>query len=59
MVLSKVKKSEDININNQEKMSEAEQIVNMVGRAITSISNRLSSLAQFEGTESKVGFCRK
>lgn len=59
MVLSKVKKSEDININNQEKMSEAEQIVNMVGRAITSISNRLSSLAQFEGTDSKVGFCYK
>ncbi|XP_066149283.1 transcription-associated protein 1 isoform X2 [Euwallacea fornicatus] len=54
MLLFKVKKSEDVNVNNQEKMSESEQIINMVGRAITSISSRLSSLAQFEGTESKV-----
>lgn len=52
MVLSKVKKQEDV--NNQEKMSEAEQIISMVGRAVTSISNRLNSLAQFEGTDSKV-----
>ncbi|KAF7269505.1 transcription-associated protein Nipped-A isoform X2 [Rhynchophorus ferrugineus] len=54
MLLSRVKKSEDINTSNQDKVSEAEQIINMVGRAITSISNRLNSLAQFDGTDSKV-----
>ncbi|XP_050299225.1 transcription-associated protein 1 isoform X2 [Anthonomus grandis grandis] len=55
MVLSKVtKKSEDVNVNTQEKMSEAEQIINMVNKAINSISSRLNSLAQFDGTDSKV-----
>ncbi|CAG9853589.1 unnamed protein product [Phyllotreta striolata] len=52
MMLSRAKKSED---SNQEKMCDAaEKIISMVNKAITSISNRLTSLAHFEGTESKV-----
>ncbi|ENN71570.1 hypothetical protein YQE_11670, partial [Dendroctonus ponderosae] len=39
---------------NQEGVSEAERIRNVVGRAVTSISNRLNSLAQFDATDSKV-----
>ncbi|CAH1110190.1 unnamed protein product [Psylliodes chrysocephalus] len=53
MMLSRAKKPEDL--TNQEKMNDAaEQIINMVNKAVTSISNRLTSLAHFEGTESKV-----
>nr|CAH7738958.1 unnamed protein product [Callosobruchus chinensis] len=54
MMLSRAKKPEDISGTNQEKVSDAEQIINMVNKAVTSISNRLNSLAQFEGTDSKV-----
>ncbi|XP_030767739.1 transcription-associated protein 1 [Sitophilus oryzae] len=54
LLSKKVKKTEDTNVSNQEKGTEAEDIINMVGRAITSISTRLNSLAQFDGTDSKV-----
>lgn len=54
MLLSRVKKPDDIPGTNQEKSMDAEQIINMVNKAITSISNRLTSLAHFEGTDSKV-----
>ncbi|XP_072379030.1 transcription-associated protein 1 [Diabrotica undecimpunctata] len=53
MMLARAKKAEDL--NNPEKMNDAsEQIINMVNKAVTSISNRLTNLAQFEGTDSKV-----
>ncbi|CAG9767854.1 unnamed protein product [Ceutorhynchus assimilis] len=52
IILFRGKKSEDSNTN-QDKLLEAEQIIGMVGRAITSISNRLNSLAQFDGADSK------
>lgn len=58
MMLSRAKKPEDL--TNQEKMNDAaEQIINMVNKAVTSISNRLTSLAHFEGTESKVSLTKK
>lgn len=59
MMLSRIKKPDDITGTNQEKMTDAEQIINMVNKAITSISNRLTSLAHFEGTDSKVGYFHK
>merc|ERR1740122_790675 len=34
---------------------DGEQIINLVGKAVTAIPGRLSSLSQFDGTESKVG----
>lgn len=55
MMLSRLKKPDEISGSNQEKMTDAEQIINMVNKAITSISNRLTSLAHFDGTDSKVG----
>lgn len=54
MMLSRLKKPDEITGTNQEKMTDAEQIINMVNKAVTSISNRLTSLAHFEGTDSKV-----
>ncbi|XP_057664226.1 transcription-associated protein 1 [Diorhabda carinulata] len=51
MMLSRAKKPEDL--TNPEKASDAaKQIINMVNKAVTSISNRLTSLAHFEGNES-------
>ncbi|KAJ8954217.1 hypothetical protein NQ318_005812 [Aromia moschata] len=55
MIMSRAKKPEDLAGTSQEKMTDAEQIINMVNKAVTSISNRLSSLAHFDGFESKVG----
>lgn len=54
MMLSRAKKPEDITATNQEKMSDSEQIINMVNKAVTSISSRLNNLAQFDGPDSKV-----
>ncbi|XP_060534319.1 transcription-associated protein 1 [Cylas formicarius] len=57
MLLSRAKKSED-GASAQDKASDpksdAEQIINMVGRAVNSISGRLNSLAQFDGVDGKV-----
>jgi hypothetical protein len=54
MVLSRMKKPEEAVGNNMEKLTDSEQIINMVNKAVTSISNRLNSLAHFDGTDSKV-----
>lgn len=53
-MLSRAKKPEDILGTNQENMTDAEQIINMVNKAVSSVSNRLNSLAHFDGTDSKV-----
>ena len=57
MVLSRLKKQEEINSGTQERLTESEQLVNMVNRSVTSVMNRLNSLAQFEGPDSKVSEC--
>ncbi|XP_044261128.1 transcription-associated protein 1 [Tribolium madens] len=54
MVLSRMKKPEEVIGNNTEKLSDSEQIINMVNKAVTSISSRLNSLAHFDGADSKV-----
>lgn len=54
MVLSRIKKSDDTDGHNQEKLTDGEQLINAVNRAITAVNNRLSSLAHFDGLESKV-----
>lgn len=54
MVLSRMKKPEEAAGNNLEKLTDSEQIINMVNKAVTSISNRLNSLAHFDGVDSKV-----
>lgn len=53
-MLSRAKKPEDILGTNQENMTDAEQIINMVNKAVSSVSSRLNSLAHFDGTDSKV-----
>lgn len=53
-MLYRRKKPDDISGTNQEKMTESDQLINMVNKAVNSISNRLTSLAHFEGTDSKV-----
>lgn len=53
MVLSRMKKPEDA--TQVDKLTDSEQIVNMVNKAVTSISSRLNNLALFDGVESKVG----
>lgn len=60
MVLSRMKKPEETTGSNQEKLTDSEQIINMVNKAVTSITNRLNNLAHFEGVDSKVSeetFC--
>lgn len=53
MVLSRIKKSEDPDIK-EERLNDNEQLINMVNKAVTSITNRLNSLAHFDGLDSKV-----
>lgn len=62
MILSRMKKpilllADGGNLgNNFEKLiTDSDQIINMVNKAVTSISNRLNSLAHFDGVDSKVG----
>ncbi|KAK9874414.1 hypothetical protein WA026_002761 [Henosepilachna vigintioctopunctata] len=52
MMLSRMKKSDES--SNLEKLSEAEQIISMVNKAVGSISNRLNALANFNGVESRL-----
>ncbi|KAL3270789.1 hypothetical protein HHI36_021313 [Cryptolaemus montrouzieri] len=54
MILSRMKKSEEAMLNNQEKLTDAEQIINMVNKAVSSISNRLNTLAHFDGVDSRL-----
>ncbi|XP_017777683.1 PREDICTED: transformation/transcription domain-associated protein isoform X2 [Nicrophorus vespilloides] len=54
MVLSRLKKADESDANKEEKLTEGEQIINMVNKAVTSINNRMNTLAHFDGTESKV-----
>lgn len=55
MILSRMKKPEEPDTHNQEKLTDSEQLINMVNKAVTSIVNRLNSLAHFDGLDSKVG----
>jgi len=45
----------DTNGQQQVDTKDGEAIINMVGKAVTAITARLTSLSQFDGTESKVG----
>lgn len=54
MVLSRIRKPDDGDSAKEEKLTESEQLINMVNKAITSINNRLNSLANFDGLDSKV-----
>lgn len=45
----------DANGRPQPDNKDGEVIISMVGKALTAITGRLQSLAQFDGTESKVG----
>lgn len=54
MVLSRMKKPDETTGSNHEKLTDSEQIINMVNKAVTSITNRLNNLAHFEGVDSKV-----
>ena len=54
MVLSRIKKPEDPEASSQEKLTEGEQLVSTVNRAVTAVTNRLNSLAHFDGLDSKV-----
>jgi len=45
----------DANGQQQPENKDGEIIISMVGKALTAITARLQSLAQFDGTESKVG----
>lgn len=56
MILSRMKKPEEPDGQNQEKLTDNEQLINMVNKAVTSIVNRLNSLAHFDGLDSKVIF---
>lgn len=53
MVLSRIKKNEEPEVK-EERLNDNEQLINMVNKAITSITNRLNSLALFDGLDSKV-----
>ncbi|KAI4454767.1 ataxia telangiectasia mutated atm -related [Holotrichia oblita] len=53
MVLSRIKKSEEPDVK-EERLNDNEQLINMVNKAVTSITNRLNSLAHFDGLDSKV-----
>lgn len=39
----------------QVEQKDGEVIINLVGKAVTAITGRLTSLSSFDGTESKVG----
>ena len=39
----------------QTEQKDGEVIINLVGKAVTAITGRLTSLSSFDGTESKVG----
>lgn len=54
MVLSRIKKPEESEGPSQEKLTDNEQLINMVNKAVTSIVSRLNSLAHFDGLDSKV-----
>lgn len=54
MILSRLKKPEEPDSAREEKLTDREQLINMVNKAVTSITNRLNSLAHFEGLDSKV-----
>lgn len=54
MILSRMKKSEESPLYNKEKIADGEQVITMVNRAVTSITNRLNTLAHFEGVDSRV-----
>ncbi|XP_045469394.1 transcription-associated protein 1 isoform X2 [Harmonia axyridis] len=54
MILSRMKKSEESPLNNREKIADGEQVINMVNRAVSSISNRLNTLSHFEGVDSRL-----
>ncbi|XP_076255473.1 transcription-associated protein 1-like [Rhynchophorus ferrugineus] len=49
-----VEELEYINMSSQDRAAKAEYIINMVGRATSSISNRLNSLAQFDSPDNKI-----
>lgn len=54
-VMSRIRKPDDPEHHStQEKLTEDEQIINMVNRAVTAISGRLNGLAHIDGVESKV-----
>nr|XP_022907724.1 transformation/transcription domain-associated protein [Onthophagus taurus] len=53
MVLSRIKKTEDPDVK-EERLNDNEQLIGMVNKAVTSITNRLNSLAHFDGVDSKV-----
>ncbi|KAF5284945.1 hypothetical protein FQA39_LY16900 [Lamprigera yunnana] len=55
MMMTKIKKSDDAEAHGQEKLTDSEQLISLVNKAVTAISNRLNSLAHFDGMESKVG----
>lgn len=55
MVLSRIKKSDDAETHNQEKLTDSEQLISVVNKAVSAVSNRLNSLAHFDGVDSKVG----
>lgn len=54
MVLSMLKKPEETESAKEEKLADNEQLISMVNKAVTSITNRLNSLAHFDGLDSKV-----
>lgn len=53
-VMSRIRKPDDPEHHGQEKLTESEQIVTMVNRAVTAMTSRLNSLAEIDGVESKV-----
>uniref|UniRef100_A0A1Y1MXI9 FAT domain-containing protein n=3 Tax=Photinus pyralis TaxID=7054 RepID=A0A1Y1MXI9_PHOPY len=55
MVLSRIKKSDDGESNNQEKLTDSEQLITVVNKAVAAVNNRLNSLAHFDGLDSKIG----
>lgn len=55
MVLSRIKKPEDGDgTAKDDKLTDNEQLINMVNKAVAAISGRLTSLAHFDGIDSKV-----
>ena len=51
--LSRIKKPEEGD-QREERPADGEQLITMVNKAVTSITNRLNSLAHFDGADSKV-----
>lgn len=59
MVLSRMKKPDESEAAKEEKLTDSEQLISTVNKAVTSVTSRLNSLAHFDGLDSKVSimFC--